>query len=381
MDALALLAQQADQSPEWWETAVVWISGSTWALGYEFPVRPLVGLPLLVLVLWLAALVLRTVLTQWLGALTAKTDSHLDDAFIQALSRTVFPVGILVALEALVASTRLGESPVARKVLVVVAIVVIAVVVARLLLAMVDAWIASRPALTPLGPPIRLAIKIAWAPLVLLTVLSAIDVEIIQFVTTLGVGSLAIALALQDTLSNVFAGVQLVVDQPIRAGDFVEVDQQTRGVVHEIGLRSTKIRTLNNNMIIVPNSLLATTVIVNNEAYDREYAHRFTIGLGYDSDSRHIQSVLEDVLDKASGSVEGILPGPHNVRFLEFGDSALVFRIEVRLAKYQGRRTPLSELHHLLHARLRDEGIEIPFPMRTVVMRSEDASENDAAAS
>ena len=381
METFTLLAQEAGPTQEWWADAVVWISGSTWALGYEFAVRPVVGLPLLVLVVWLSSLVLRVVLNQWLGALTKKTASNLDDVFVQALARTVFPVGFLVVLQALVASTALGKSPVANKVVVVVAIVVIAIVVARLLLSMVDAWVARRPALTPLGPPMRLAIKITWAPLVLLTVLAAIDVEIIQFVTTLGVGSLAIALALQDTLSNVFAGVQLVVDQPIRAGDFVEVDQQTRGVVHEIGLRSTKIRTLNNNMIIVPNSLLASTVIVNNESFDREYAHRFTIGFGYDSDSRHVQTVLEDVLDKASGSVEGVLPGPHSVRFMEFGDSALIFRLEVRLDKYQGRRGPLSELHHLIHARMRDEGIEIPFPMRTVIMRPEDAPENDVEAS
>ena len=82
-----------------------------------------------------------------------------------------------------------------------------------------------------------LGIKIVWVPLVLLTVLAALNVEIIQFVTTLGVGSLAVALALKDTLANVFSGIQLVVDQPIRAGDFVEVDTETRGVVHDFLLR------------------------------------------------------------------------------------------------------------------------------------------------
>jgi small-conductance mechanosensitive channel len=378
MSALILLAQQASED-SWWDAALDWSSGSTSALGYEFPLRPAVGLPLLIIALWLVALLLRWLLGNWFRRLAMKTESKIDDVIAVALKRAVFPMLALAAAEAAVSSTRLGESAAARKVLTVLVIVVVAWVAVRFVLVIVDAWVVERPNLTPIGPPIKLAIKIAWVPLVLLTVLAAIDVEIIQFVTTLGVGSLAVALAMQDTLANVFSGIQLVVDQPIRAGDFVEVDQSTRGIVHEIGLRSTKIRTLNNNMIIVPNNILAQTVIVNNEAYDRRYAHRFMIGFGYASDSRHVQRVLEDVLDTAGREVTGILPGPHSVRFMEFGDSALIFRIEVRLVKYQGRRGPLSELHHRIHERCTAENIDIPFPMRTIVMQQESPPEEAAA--
>lgn len=380
MYANILLAQQA-ATGSWWDGVIDWSTSSTTsALGYELGLRPAVGLPLLIVLLWLAAVVLRWLLGSLIGRWAAKTVSKVDDVIADALKRAVFPIMLLIAAEATVSSTGLGESEAARTALTVVTIVVIAWVVVRFALVIIDAWIAERPNLTPLGPPIKLAVKIAWVPLVLVTVLAAIDVEIIQFVTTLGVGSLAVALAMQDTLANVFSGIQLVVDQPIRAGDFVEVDQSTRGIVHEIGLRSTKIRTLNNNMIIVPNNILAQTVIVNNEAYDRRYSHRFPFGVGYDSDSRHVQRVLEDVLDQAGREVEGILPGPHSVRFMEFGDSALIFRIEVRLARFQGRRGPLSELHHRIHERCNAEGIDIPFPIRTIVMSKPPPPDDVAAA-
>ncbi len=370
MNWTLVLAQQANNSP-WWHDAVEWGAGSTTALGYELALRPVVGLPILLILLWLTALVLRSILGTWFARLAAKTESKIDDVAATALKRAVYPIMLLVAAEAIVSSTPLDASPVARKLLIVISILVIAWVAVRIVLVVVDAWIAGRPELTPLGPPIKLAVKIVWLPLVMLTVLSALNIEIIQFVTTLGVGSLAVALALQDTLANVFSGIQLVVDRPIRAGDFVEVDQSTRGVVHEIGLRSTKIRTLNNNMIIVPNNVLAQTVIVNNEAYDRRYAHRFSVGFSYDCNSRHVQRVLEEVLETAGREVTGILRGPHTVRFMEFGDSALNFRLEVQLAKYVGRRTPLSELHHRIHERCTAEGLDIPFPMRTVILRDE----------
>lgn len=378
MNAIFLLAQESSDASWWelaWDWAGNWGDGATSALGYELPLRPVIGLPLVLAALWLAGAALRWLLGHWLRTLTKRTQSRIDDALVASLKRAVSPLLLLVAAEALVSSTRLGRSPLATKVLIVVTMVVVAWVLLRLVLAVVDAWIEDRTELTPLGPPIRLGVKIVWVPLLLLTVLAALDVEIIQFVTTLGVGSLAVALAMQDTLANVFSGIQLVVDQPIRAGDFIEVDASTRGIVHEIGLRSTKIRTLDNNMIIVPNNVLAQTVIVNNEAYDRTYAHRFTFGVGYDSDSRHVQRVLEEILDDAGREIPGILPGPHSVRFIEFGDSALIFRLEVRLARYPGRRGPLSELHHRIHERCREESIDIPFPMRTVILKTEPPAE------
>jgi small-conductance mechanosensitive channel len=380
MDWLFVLAQAATEAPPE-VTHPWWIDGPTTALGYEVPLRPLVGLPTLLVGLAIVAATLRWFLGHWLYRLAQKTQSTIDDAIAESLKHTIYPLALLVFAESVVSSTRLDESPVARKVLTIAAIVVVAWAVAKLILSVVDAWIEGRPELTPLGPPIRLGVKIIWVPLVLLTVLTAIHVEIIQFVTTLGVGSLAIALAMQDTLANVFSGVQLVLDQPIRAGDFIELDGGRRGIVHEIGLRSTKIRTLNNNMIIVPNSVLAKTMVLNNEVFDRRYAHRFFVGVGYDSDSRHVQRVLEEVLEQAGRDVKGVLAGPHSVRFVEFGQSALMFRLEVRLEQYHGRRGPLSEIHHRIHERLRDEGIEIPFPMRTVVLRNEEPAAPIAANS
>jgi small-conductance mechanosensitive channel len=248
----------------------------------------------------------------------------------------------------------------------VAAIVILSFGLTRLMLRVVDDRVGTKPEYLPLGPPIKMAIKIAYLPLVGLMVLQTLHVEILPLLTTLGVASLAVALALQDTLANVIAGIQLVIDQPIRAGDFVELDADKRGTVHEIGLRSTKIRTLENNMIIVPNYVLATSIVTNTDAFDPTYQHRFVVGVGYGSDSRQVQRVLEEVCEQASKEVAGFIRGPAQVRFMDFGDSALIFRVEIGLLRFIGHRLPIGELYHRIFERFAAEGIEIPFPQRVV---------------
>lgn len=367
MDVLDLLAQAQPTTP-WW-------SGETEILGRSVPLVAWLAIPLFLALLALVTYAVEFLLNRGVRAITTRTRSEMDDALVLEISRLVRPAVVLVAVHVIVLALVGPEHrATAMRAALVLSIAVAGFAMARFFVNLTDAWVGTDPKLTPLGSPIKLGIKIAVVPVVVVCALQVLEVPVTSFVAALGLGSLAVALALKDTLANMFAGIQLVLDQPIRAGDFVEVDQKVRGVVHEIGLRSTKIRTLENNMIIVPNNTLAQTIVINNDAFDRAYSHRFFVGVSYSSDTRHVQRVLQDVLDTCGREVEGVLPGPHAVRFVEFGDSALVFRLEVRLEQYPGRRGPLSEMHHRIHERLREEGVEIPFPMRTVVIRHEGPS-------
>jgi small-conductance mechanosensitive channel len=354
---------------------------STQLLGFSVPYPPDVVVPSFVVSLGLVLIVIEIVLGSWLRALAKRTKTQLDDVILDGIRGLIRPVVSLVGIHVIAQALLGGESErVASRVIVILAIVVMSWKVAALLLRLTDEWVHVRPRYLPLGPPIKLGLKLVFVPVVGLMVLQTLEIEILPLLSVLGIGSLAIALALKDTLANLFAGIQLVIDQPIRGGDFIEIDANIRGFVHEIGLRSTRIRSLDNNMIVVPNSLLATTIVKNNDAFDRTYAHRFYVGVAYDSDSRHVQRVLEEVCELAGNEVEGLIPAPPSVRFVEFGPSALTFRMEVKLKQFDGRRKPLGEVHHRIHARLAEEGIEIPFPMRTVVLRREGGAPADEAA-
>ncbi len=356
-----------------------WWQGETMLLDVPVPYAPQLAIPVFLGMLVLTGILVQIVSGRWAKRLTQRTATTLDDVIADGIPGVVRPVLYLLGLHVVAQALIGGEARItARLTASVIAILVVSFVGTRLLLRVVDVWSRSAPRYMPLGPPIKLGIKIVYVPLVGLMMLQTLEVEILPLLTTVGVGSLAIALALQDTLANVFAGIQLVIDQPIRGGDFIEVDTNVRGTVHEIGLRSTKIRTLDNNMIIVPNSTLATTIVKNNDAFDPTYAHRFVIGVSYDCDTRHVQRVLEEICALAGKEIDGLIDQSPGVRFIDFGDSALTFRVEVRLKQYIGRRGPLGELNHRIHARFAEEQIDIPFPMRTVILkRGDDTLETD----
>jgi len=204
-----------------------------------------------------------------------------------------------------------------------------------------------------------------------LILLDDLGVAITPILTALGVGGLAVALALQDTLSNLFAGVHLLADRPIRIGDFVRLDGGIEGFVDDIGWRSTRIRMLPNNMVIVPNATIARSAITNFHMPQPRMSLLLPISASYASDPDHVEQVVVDETVKAIGQVPGLLaePAPF-VRFIPgFGDSALQFTLICAVASYPDQFPVQHELRKRIFRRFRREGIEIPFPVRTVEIR------------
>lgn len=121
-----------------------------------------------------------------------------------------------------------------------------------------------------------------------LVLLGTLGISITPLIASLGIGSLAVALALQPTLENFFSGVQLLVDRPIRVGDFIELDSGEQGFVEKIGWRSTWIKMLPNNTVIMPNSVLSESKIINYFYPSREMPVSVEVGVHYDSDLEHV---------------------------------------------------------------------------------------------
>ncbi len=204
-----------------------------------------------------------------------------------------------------------------------------------------------------------------------LILLDDLGVAITPILTALGVGGLAVALALQDTLSNLFAGLHLLADRPIRIGDFVRLDAGTEGFVDDIGWRSTRIRMLPNNMVIVPNATIARSAITNFHLPQPRMSLLLPISASYASDPDHVEQVVVDETMKAIGQVPGLLAEPAPlVRFIPgFGESALQFTLICTVATYPDQFPVQHELRKRIFRRFRREGIEIPFPVRTVEIR------------
>lgn len=215
--------------------------------------------------------------------------------------------------------------------------------------------------------------KVSIWTLGLLVLLGSLGVSVTPILTALGVGGLAVALALQETLSNFFAGVHLLLSQPIRVGDFVKLETAQEGYVADIGWRSTKLRTLQQNIVVVPNSKMAQSILTNYSMPERRLAMPIPIGVGYAADPDQVERVLLEEARAATGLVPGLLADPAPVvRFVPgFGDSSLNFTLTCHVREYEDQGAVQHELHKRILTRFRREGIEIPFPHRTVHLRTD----------
>ncbi|MBI2157047.1 MAG: mechanosensitive ion channel family protein [Candidatus Rokubacteria bacterium] len=204
-----------------------------------------------------------------------------------------------------------------------------------------------------------------------LVLLSALGVQITPLLTALGVGGLAVALALQDTLSNLFAGLHLLVDRPIRVGDYVKIADTVEGHVVDVGWRSTRVRTLQNTVAVVPNKKVAESIITNYDLPEPRLALLLRVGVAYASDPDRVERILVDEATRAAGEVPGLLAAPAPTARLipGFGEYALDFTLAVHVASFVDQYPVQHELRKRLLRRLRAEGIEIPVPVRTIEHR------------
>jgi small-conductance mechanosensitive channel len=197
---------------------------------------------------------------------------------------------------------------------------------------------------------------------------NAFNIEVTPILTALGVGGLAVALALQDTLSNLFAGVYVAMAGQIRLGDYIKLNTGEEGYVADIGWRSTTMRALANNMILVPNNKLAQAIVTNYHLPARQMWASLQVGVSYASDPSHIERVLLETARQGAGEIAGMLaePAPTVAFDPGFGESALLFTVNFQVAEFADQFSVRNELRKRLARRFREEGIEIPFPTRTV---------------
>ncbi len=205
----------------------------------------------------------------------------------------------------------------------------------------------------------------------LLVALQTVGISVTPVLTALGVGGLAVALALQDTLANIFAGIHLIVTRQVRVGDYIELESGESGYVIDINWRNTAIRMLPNNTVIIPNSKLASSIITNYYLPEKEMSVVIPVSVSYEDDLDKVERVTVEVAEM----IQKTIPGAKRdfkpfIRYREFGDSGITFSVILRVEEFVDQYLVQHEFMKELKKRYDKEGIRIPFPQRDIWFRN-----------
>lgn len=332
----------------------------------------LAGTLITMAVAWGLGHVLNAVVVNRIGRLTERTRGAWDDAVVSELRSRVPWWSLLVGAWLAVGYWAL---PPQAHLLATRAIFVLGMMSVTLFAAaVVTRFIASYgAAITPTVQVTGLTQNVAWMLVVvlgLLIILNGLGISITPMLTALGVGGLAVALALQEPLSNLFAGLFLTLAGQVRIGDYVKLDSGEEGYIDDFSWRATRIRMLANNVIIVPNARLSQAIITNYHLPSQDLAVLIGLGVDYASDLARVERVTIEVAREVMREVTGGVPSFEPfIRYNEFADSSINFSVIMRGQQFTDQFLVKHEFVKRLHQRYEQEGITIPWPIRTLVAR------------
>ena len=339
----------------------------------------LIGAIAIVLVTFIAVYVCRVIINALLKKIASRTATELDDKLIEGTRKKLYLLLYLLGLSVLFNYLQgILEQQVGPKFFEVLDGLIYAggvLLVANILVKIfstVFKWygavVATRTETQvddEFIPLLDRATKVILYVISVLIILDHFKVDIKGMITVLGIGSLAIALAAQETIANMIGGFVIMIDRPFRIGDWLQLPDDTTCRVYQIGVRSTKFLTLENTLIIVPNAELMKSTVHNITYPYPEVRVKIDVGVAYGSDIELVKRVMLEETAKQPLILDD--PEPF-FRFEQFGDSSLNVSIFCRVAEVLDQYTAGSELRSQILERFRKEGIEIPFPQRVVTM-------------
>ncbi|NPV13931.1 mechanosensitive ion channel family protein [candidate division WOR-3 bacterium] len=317
---------------------------------------------------WLCEMVIR----HGLKRLARRTKWQGDDVLIHAFQGWIVALFVILALYIafffLPVFSRFLRT--LHRILLVATIFSVTAIIARTVAGFINLYGEKGKGILPSASIFANLSKVVIFILGVLVVLNSLGISITPIITTLGIGGLAVALALQDTLANFFAGLHIILTRQIRTGDYIKLESGEEGFITDITWRHTTVRQLNNNVVIVPNAKLAAAVVVNYDLLDKSMAVAVPVGVSYDSDLEKVERVTLDVARKVMREVPGgVSDAEPVVRFHTFGEFSINFtvflRVEDTVSQYPVKHEFIKQLHH----RFQEEGIVIPFPIRTVFLQ------------
>jgi len=338
---------------------------------FGMKISPIFYVPVLYF-LWVSIfLILKKVFFNNIKNFADKTKTKLDDVLLNALD---LPLLLLIFVSGAFVLDNIFQFQINSEILKFVdlafkatAIVAVIIFIDRLFKGLIDSYSHKVSALKESSGVVHIVVRSIVMGLGILILLDNFGISITPILASLGIGSLAVALALQPTLENFFSGIQIIIDKPIAVGQFIKLDSGEEGYVEKIGWRSTWVRMLPNNVFVIPNKVLVSSRSLNYQYPETEISILLQVGVHYDSDLEHVEKVTIETAKEILKSVEGGVPGfKPFIRYHTFNDFSIDFTVILRATEFVDGYRVKHEFIKRLHKRYKEEGIVIPYPIRTL---------------
>tara|TARA_Y100000758_G_scaffold137319_1_gene97092 strand:- start:1860 stop:2906 length:1047 start_codon:yes stop_codon:yes gene_type:complete len=310
-----------------------------------------------------------------LKKLTEKTDWKGDDVVFDAIESHIVLWFFLASLN--IASNSipfLNDVYISylSKIIVSVLILSVTLAVSRIGVGLLNFWAEKQGTDLPSTTIFVNLARIIIISVGVLIILQSLGISITPLLTAMGVGGLAISLALKDTLSDFFAGLHILLSQKVKPGDFVELDSGHMGYVQNITWRHTTLMERTNNEVTVPNAKISAAIVKNYDKGDPSFSIRVAVGVSYESDLDHVIKITEEVASNVIAQIDGARKdAPAVVRCFQFGPSSVDLKVYFRGKKYGDQHPIIDEFIRQIHKRFKSENIEIPFPIRTLIHKND----------
>ena len=305
----------------------------------------------------------------YLQKLVKRTAFKMDDLLLESVARQIIIWLGLAAIYYIAKTTDFLQpySTNLTKIVILILIVTITFAISKFLIGMIDVWSANQERSLP---STKIFVNLVRAIILVIGFLVALDfigVSITPMLTALGVGGLAISLALKDTLSDVFSGLHILLSKKVEVGDFIELESGQTGNITNITWRNTTILERTNNVFNVPNSRLSNAIIKNFDAVDKTFSARVPVGVAYESDLDRVEKVTIEVAKEIVSKIEGHDPDfTPFIRYSDFGESSINFKVFFKVLDFGAQYPIIHNFIKELLIRYNKEGINIPFPIRTL---------------
>ncbi|MGA3281635.1 MAG: mechanosensitive ion channel family protein [Smithella sp.] len=339
----------------------------------DIPMIKKMLLPAIIIVAgFLAGVIFEKLILRKIKKLSSKTNWESNEIFINALHGTTTILFLVASISLALESTELSPHilNLIHKVLLVLVIFFVTVVLSKISVGFVNVYSKKVDGAFTSTSIFTNITRILVFVIGILIIFQYLGISTVHILTVLGVGGLAVALALQDTLSNLFAGIQVLASGQLKPGHYLRLTSGEEGHITDITWRYTTIISLQNNTVIVPNSKLASAIVTDFSIPGEVISTSIEVGVSYDSDLEKVEKVTtevaREVLKETGAGVPEFEP---SVTYKKFGDSGINMDVNFRVKKFVDQYTVKHEFIKRLHKRYREEGIEIPFPVRTVYIK------------
>lgn len=301
---------------------------------------------------------------------TKRTNWQGDDIILNGLNRAAIPIFMVFGIYISIHNLPLDKSVI--QILDVISVVIIlltaTIVAGRIAAGFVTNYTRRNNGLLPATSLFSNITKVIVFIIGGLIILQFVGISITPILTALGVGGLAVALALQDTLSNLFSGLNIIASKQIKPGDFIKLDNQEEGLVTDITWRYTTIKAMPNNRIIVPNFKLASAIITNYNLPQEDLTVSIPVSVSYSSNLEFVEKVTLDVATSIQQTLEGAVKEHEpTLNFKEFGPSGIHFSVALRAKDFNAQFHLKHHFIKRLHEEYSKNNIEIPYQTITVI--------------